>query len=325
MLNRGDFMDKGIEIEISKDSDERKIWFNGKIVNVKDAQINVLAPSNQFGINVFEGLRAYWNNEQGKLYGFRFNDHINRLLNSAKVLQLSHNYSFYDIFNALIQSIKANRYREDIVIRQTLFLDGFGSFHTKTGVSMFASPIARGRVINKENHGLTCKVSSWERISDRAMPPRIKVGGNYVNSRLAHLEALNDGYDTAIMLNANGHVSESPGACIFIVRNGKVITPPVTASILESITRDCVIDIAKNVLKLEVIERDIDKSELYVSDEIFLTGTTFEIVPVLSVDKFPVNNTTKNDLTKLITHEYFKIVLGMNPDYLHWLTDIYNE
>jgi branched-chain amino acid aminotransferase len=165
-------------------------------------------------------------------------------------------------------------------------------------------------------------VSSWERISDRSVSPRIKAGANYINSRMAQLEALENGYDTALFLNREGKVSEAPGSCIFIVRDGALITPPITASILESITRDTVIDIAKNNLGLTVIERDIDRTELYICDEIFLCGTAAEITPIVSVDKIIVSNGKPAEITNSIKQGYFDIVRGKVEAYKEWILPV---
>ncbi|HAX03394.1 MAG: branched-chain-amino-acid transaminase [Tenericutes bacterium GWC2_34_14] len=315
---------KNNEIELDVNDEKRKIWLNGKILNFNEANISVLSPATQFGISVFEGIRCYWNSDSKKLYGFRLHDHFKRLMNSAKIIEFNHTYSIKDFYNACRESIIANNYKEDITLRQTLLLDGFGSFHSKDNISMFAAPIARGRMIDEtKKKGLTCKVSSWQRISDRSLPPRVKIGANYVNSRFAHLDAVKDGYDTSLMLNDRGTISESPGACVFIVREGLLITPPLTSSILESITRDTVIQIAQKILNITVIEREIDRTELYIADEVFLAGTSFEIVPIISIDRFIINTGEKGILTKEIMDKYFEIVRGNNKDFLNWIEEIY--
>lgn len=228
--------------------EDRLIWLNGEIVHVNDAKINVLSPTSQFGLNVFEGIPCYWNEETQKLYAFRLDAHYKRLQRSARLLQLDCPYSPDDMKTALIDIVKANDYREDISVRQTLFVDGFGSWGSKTPVGMFVAPIPRKRTSDEYNKkGLNCCISSWQRINDNSLSPRIKCGANYINSRMAQLEALRNGYDTTIILNNQGKVSEGPGSCIFLVRDGKLVTPQVTDSVLESITRETIIFIAREL------------------------------------------------------------------------------
>ncbi len=304
-------------------SEERLIWFKGNIMPVSQAKINVLSPTSQFGANVFEGIRCYWNDEKKQLFGFRLQEHFNRLLNSVKMLRLELPYSFEEIQKGLFDIIKANEYYEDIAVRQTVFLDGFGSWSSEGPTDMFIAPIAKGRQLDKAVTGISACISSWERVNDNSLSPKIKVGANYINSRMAQMEALRNGYDSTIFLNNQGKVSEGPGSCIFIVRDGCIITPPLTASILESITRDTIIKIAREEFNYEVIERDVDRSELYIADEIFLCGTAVEVIPILSVDKLEVGDGKKGMITKSIEDAYFDIVRGRNENYYNWLTSIY--
>jgi len=308
-----------------KNSAERLIWFKGDIMPVSEAKINVLSPSSQFGANVFEGLRAYWNDEDEQLYIFKLSDHINRLLQSIKMMRFECNYSADFLRQSVLDIIRANKFKEDIAVRQTIFLDGFGSWASTDPTDMFIAPIEKGRQYPVEKVGIECCVSSWERISDKSMSPKIKMGANYMNSRMGQMEAVRNGYDSTIFLNDQGKVSEGPGSCIFIVRAGQLITPPVTASILESITRATIIDIARNDLKLNVVERDIDRTELYIADEIFLCGTAVEIVPVIGVDRLPVGEANKGLVTQRVEQLYFNIVRGYSNEYKIWLTPVYER
>jgi len=303
------------------DINNRIVWLNGNLVNVNDAKINVLAPTAQFGANVFEGIRCYWNEEKQQLYAFRLDDHYNRLLNSMKMFRMEMKYTKEDFTKALIDVVKANNYKEDIAVRQTVFVDGFGSWFAEGPVGMFVAPIPKGRTLPEGKKGYTACISSWERISDRNISPRVKVGANYINSRMAQLEAKQNGYDTAIFMNNQGKISEGPGSCLFMVRDGKLITPLLTDSVLESITRDTVIQIAKE-LNIVVVERAIDRTELYIADELFLCGSAMEIVSVLSVDGFNLGSNIYN-ITEKIYNIYkdvvrSKIVLSEN-----WMTSIY--
>ena len=226
----------------------RYIWFKNEIVNVNNAKINVLTPTSQFGLNVFEGIPCYWNEIEKQLYAFRLDAHYNRLEKSAKLLQIDCQYTKEDFTRALIQVIKANDYRENISVRQTLFVDGFGSWGAEGPVEMFVAPIPRNRTSAEYNKkGLKCCMASWRRISDSNLSPRIKCGANYINSRVGQREALRNGYDTCIFLNEFGKVAEGPGSCLFMVKHGHLITPQLTDSVLESITRDTVIKLAKEL------------------------------------------------------------------------------
>lgn len=305
-----------------KNSDKRLIWFKGEIMLIQDAKINVLSPTSQFGANVFEGLRAYWNDKNEQLYVFRLQDHTNRLQMSIKMMRFNSCYTNDFLNNSVVDIIKANEFKEDIVCRQTVFLDGFGSWTSTDLVDMFIAPMPKGRAYPENKNGLDVSISSWERINDNSLSPKVKMGANYMNSRAGQMEALRNGYDMTIFLNNYGKVSEGPGSCIFIVRNGKLITPPITASILESITRTTIIELAKNELGIEVIERDIDRTELYIADEIFMCGTAVEILPVFSVDKLNIGY-QKGKITECIEQLYFQVVRGEIQKYNSWLYPVY--
>lgn len=306
------------------DINSRFIWLGGKILSVKEAYINVLSPTSQFGLNVFEGIRCYWNDERCQLYAFRLDDHLKRLKNSQKLLRIEDKFTIDECKKAFIEVIKANNYKEDIAVRQTIFIDGFGSWSSENDANMFIAPIPKAKTnIEYNKKGLHCCVSSWLRINDNSFSPRIKCGANYINSRMAQMEALKNGYDTAIFLNKDGKVAEGPGSCLFIVKNNKLITPQITDSILESITRDTIIRISKEELNLEVEERSIDRTELYMSDEIFLCGSAMEITPVFSVDRYMINGGNIGTLTSQIHKLYLDIVVANTQRYLFWLTPIY--
>lgn len=302
---------------------KRLIWFKGDIVPVDEAKINVLSPTSQFGANVFESIRCYWSEDDTQLYAFRLNDHIKRLINSIKMMRLETKYMFEDLMNSFVSIVKANNYKEDISVRQTIFLDGFGSWFATSPTEMFIAPIPMREISSQKKQGIECCISSWERINDNSLSPKIKVGANYINSRAGQLEAIRNGYDYTIFLNNQGRVSEGPGSCIFIVREGILISPPITASILESITRNTIIEIARDELGLKVVERDIDRTELYIADEIFLCGTAVEILPVFSVDRLTVGLSKKGKITTSIEELYFDLVRSKLKKYNKWVTPIY--
>lgn len=301
------------------DVSDRLIWFKGELVHVNDAKINVLAPTSQFGLNVFEGIPCYWNEEEKQLYAFRLDDHYNRLIRSARLLQIDCPFSKEELKKAFIDVVKANEYDENLSVRQTLFVDGFGSWGSDGPTQMFVAPIPRGRTSAEYNKkGLNVCVTSWKRISENALSPRIKCGANYINSRYGQREALRNGYDTCLFLNEYGKISEGPGSCFFMVRNKKLITPACTDAVLESITRDSVIKIAKH-MNYEVEERTIDRTEVYTADEAFLCGSAMELTPILSIDKYEIG---EGSLTRELHRAYINVVKGMNSQFFDWVTAI---
>ena len=301
----------------------RFIWFKGEILNVNDAKINILSPTSQFGLNVFEGIPCYWSESEKQLYAFRLDDHYNRLIRSARLLQIDCPFTKEQLKTAFIDVIKANEYDENLSVRQTLFVDGFGSWGSEGPADMFIAPIPKGKTSAEYNKkGLDCCVSSWRRISDTTLSPRIKCGANYINSRVGQREALRNGYNTCIFLNDAGKVSEGPGSCFFMVSNGTLITPLLTDSVLESITRDTIIKLAKKN-GIPVVERTIDRTELYTCDEAFLCGSAMEITPILSIDKYFVGSGEKGNITSLLHSAYLQAVLGKIPEFKDWASPIY--
>lgn len=303
------------------DVSNRLIWLNGQVLNVNDARINVLSPTSQFGLNVFEGIRCYWSEEKQQLFAFRLKEHYERLLRSARLLQLECPYSMQQLENALAEVVRANDYKEDLAVRQTLFADGFGSWTTRMEVGMFVAPIPKRHTSAEYNKaGLRCCVSSWQRINDNSLSPRIKCGANYINSRMAQLEALRNGYDTTIFLNDQGKVAEGPGSCLFLVRDGVLVTPMLTDSVLESITRDTVLRMAE-MLGIPAQERTVDRTELYLCDEAFLCGSSMGLTPITAVDGYQVP--AENPITTRLAELYDRIVRGQEPSCARWLTLIW--
>lgn len=301
----------------------RLIWFKNEMLNVNAATINILAPTAQFGLNVFEGIPCYWNDEEKQLYAFRLNDHYDRLLRSARLIQINCPYTKEELKKALVDVVRANEYDENLSVRQTLFVDGFGSWGSAEPVDMFVAPIPKGKISSEYNKkGLNCCVTSWRRISDTTLSPRIKCGANYINSRVGQREALRNGYDTCIFLNDAGTVAEGPGSCFYMVVNGTLITPMLTDSVLESITRDTVIKLAK-AEGIPVAERTIDRTELYTCDEAFLCGSAMEITPILSIDRYELGNGNTGEITTYLHKKYLDVVTGRLPEYIDWLTPIY--
>ena len=300
----------------------RRIWFKGEILNVNDAKVNVLSPTSQFGLNVFEGIPCYWNEDDKQLYAFRLDAHYDRLIRSARLIQIDNPYNKEELKQAFVDVIKANEYYQNLSVRQTLFVDGFGSWGSSDPVEMFIAPIPKGGMSKEYNKkGLNACVTSWRRISDNNLSPRIKCGANYINSRVGQREALRNGYDTCIFLNEFGKVSEGPGSCFFMVRNGELITPQFTDAVLESITRDTVVEIAK-YLGIRVVERSIDRTELYTCDEAFLCGSAMEVTPVLSIDRYQITDDA-GEITDKIHKTYLEIATGKIDEFKNWVTPIY--
>ncbi len=305
------------------DVSHRKIWFKGGIMDVNDAMINVLSPTAQFGLNVFEGIPCYWNAEDEQLFGFRLDDHYERLLRSAILIQLDCKYTKEELSKALCDAIKANEYKENVLVRQTLFVNGFGSWGSEGPVDMFVAPIPKRETSAEYNKkGLNCCVTSWRRISDETLSPRIKCGANYINSRVGQREALRNGYDTCIFLNDAGKVAEGPGSCLFVINDGKIITPRLTDSVLERITRDTIIKIASRN-GYPVTEKTIDRTELYTCDEAFLCGSSMELTPILSIDRYVIGNGETGEITKNLHLTYLDVVKGRLREFKNWVTPIY--
>lgn len=305
------------------DVENRFIWFKGNLLNVNDAKINILAPTSQFGLNVFEGIPCYWNEDEKQLYAFRLNDHYDRLLRSAKLIEIDCKYTKEELRNALINVVKRNKYTENLSVRQTIFVDGFGSWGSDGPVDMFVAPIPRGKTSAEYNKkGLHCCVTSWRRISDTNLSPRIKCGANYINSRAGQREALRNGYDTCLFLNEFGKIAEGPGSCFFMITRGKIVTPQLTDSVLESITRDTIIQLAK-IKGYEIVERTIDRTELYTCDEAFLCGSAMEITPIFSIDKYIIGNGKVGEVTKELHLAYLDATIGKIDEFRDWVTPVY--
>lgn len=299
---------------------------NGEYVEWSDAKLHVTTEAVRFGSSVFEGMRAYWNDSEGQLYLFRMGEHLKRLGQSMKMMRMTLPYSLEEIKEACVGLLRKNDLREDVHLSPTVYFgvaEGFFSYRPGTvevGAYVFSRP---RKSILGTGQGVHVCVSSWTRISDRDMPPRIKAAANYQNGRLATVQAAEDGYDSAILLNELGKVAEGPGACVFVVRDGTAITPPVTGGILESITRATLIDLFREEMSVPVAEREVDRTELYIADEVFMCGSAFEVLPVFSVDRYQVADGEVGPLTARLQTEYDNVIRGKNPKYSQWLTAVY--
>ena len=297
-------------------------FHKGEFMPLEQATIGIMTHALHYGTSIFEGIRGNWNEEDEKLYLFRLEEHYERLLAGCKIMRINLPYSAGELCNITTNMVERSGYRQDIYVRPlaykseervaTLYLG-----HLEDGFSVFAIPF--GAYLDLEAAARCC-TSSWRRTQDSVIPPSIKIGGLYVNSILAKTEAVNNGFDEAILLNDRGQVSEGTGENLFLLKNGKLATPSIADSVLLGITRDTVIELAQEELGIEVVERSITRSELYLADEIFLTGTAAHLTAVGSLDNINVGEGTMGPVTRQLQEMYFDVVRGKNSKYLYWCT-----
>jgi branched-chain amino acid aminotransferase len=299
-------------------------YFNGKTVPIEEAKISIMTHAFNYGTGVFEGIRGYWNEDNKQLHIFRLPEHYERFHLSCKIVKIVLPLSVEELCDLTCELMRKNGFKEDTYIRPVAYkaTEGIGvRLHDlEDGFCMFAVPF--GRYIQKEE-GARVAVSSWRRIEDNAAPARAKVTGIYINSALSKTEVVESGFDEAIVLTHDGHVSEGSAENIFIVRDGKLITPGVTENILEGITRDTMMRLAKDELGVDTVERQIDRSELYVADEIFFCGTGVQVAAVIEVDRRPVGNGKIGPIAEKLRNLYYDIARGRVEKYKHWCTPVY--
>ncbi len=301
------------------------IWMNGEYVPWPDAKVHVSADTVLRGGNVFEGLRAYYSREQNQMFIFRLEEHLDRLWESMKIMRMTLPYSKADLAEACTGLVARNGFREDLQVRVTAYF-GEGAFFAFTPDKIFMGAFIMAtprRSTMDDEKGIACCVSSWRRITDNVMPPRVKAGANYHQSRVVSVQAHVDGYDNTILLNDRDKVSEGPGACLMVVRDGQPITPPITAGILESITRTTLAELFAAEMRLSLLEREVDRTELYLADEAFFCGSAYEVLPITSVDRYPLGTGTIGPVTRQVRRLYHDVVRGALPKYKHWLTPVY--
>ncbi|HKV43176.1 MAG TPA: branched-chain amino acid transaminase [bacterium] len=302
------------------------VWFNGAVVPWDDAKVHVSTATVLRGANVFEGVRAYWNADERELFIFRNDEHMRRLWNSSKIMRMGVPWTKEELTRAQIEVIRANALEGTVWFRLTLYVgegdDIWPPEQAPVGGFILPRLAPHSTGISE---GIDSCISSWTRIGDTTVPPRVKAGANYHNARLAVMEARTNGYSSQpILLNERGKVSEGPGACFFMVRDGALITAPVTSNILESITRATVLELAKDVLRLHVVEREIDRTELYIADEAFFCGSGWEVTPVRSIDRYAIGKGKPGPITQRLQETYFSVAEGRVPQYRHWLTPVYH-
>jgi branched-chain amino acid aminotransferase len=301
-------------------------FLNGEFLLVADAKISVMTHAFNYGTGVFEGIRAYWNAQQQQLYVLHLNEHYERLLRSCKVMRIELPYSAAQLGDITLEVLRRCDYHEDAYVRPIAFksspLIGVRLHDLEDSFTVFAVPF--GSYIDVDR-GIRCCVSSWRRTDDNAIPARSKITGAYVNAAVSKTEAQLNGFDEAIVLTQDGHVSEGSAENLFLVKSGALLTPPVTDNILEGITRRCLMRLAADELGVDVVERSIDRTELYVADEVFLCGTGAQISPVVDIDRRPIGDGRIGPITSKLSRLYFSAVRGDLPKYRDWLTPVYGR
>lgn len=300
------------------------LWWNGRQMPWEDATIHVTDIGWSTVGAIFEGIRAYWNPDDEEAYVFRLPEHMKRFEQSMKLVRLEQDYSTEHLIEAILELIRTNEHREDIYIRPLAYRaggggGGFSGFDPSASILINTS--SRPTHLKTGVKQDAC-VSSWTRISDNVMPPRVKNISNYRNGQLATMEAKTNGYDVPLLLNDQHKIAEGPGACVMMVRDGKLITPGVTDSILESITRDAILQMAREDLGLVVEERPIDRTEMYIADEAFMCGTAAEITPVVSVDRYPLGDGEVGPVTSQLEDLFLGVLRGTDSRHADWRTPV---
>ena len=300
-------------------------YFHKQFMPLSEAKIGVMTQSLHYGTAIFEGIRGNWNSEQQQTYLFRLKEHYERLHNGCRVLKINLSYSIDELSQITIELVKRCGFQEDVYIRPLAYksAEALGvRLHDLEG-DFLAFVIPWGPYLDVDK--AKCGVSSWRRPDDNAIPPQVKITGLYINNALAKTEAIENGFDEAIMLTPDGYVSEGTGENLFLVIDGKLVTPASYNNILMGITRDTVIKLAQNELDIETIERQVDRSELYTAEECFFTGTAAHITPIAEVDRRKVGNGEIGEITSSLQKIYSEVIRGNNPKYLNWCTPVYQK
>lgn len=297
-------------------------YFKGSFVPLEDAKISVMTHALHYGTGIFEGIRANWNPEQNVASIFRLQEHYQRFLQGCNFLRMQLPYSVDDLVELTKSLVAKCGYAEDSYIRPLAYksAERIGVLKLQEVEEEFVLFMIPFGAYLDVTAAARCCTSSWRRIDDTMIPPRIKNTGLYINSNLAKTDATLNGFDEAIMLTTDGHVSEGTGENIFLYQKGRLVTPATSGNILEGITRNTIIQLAKDELGIETIERTVNRSELYMSDECFLTGTAAHLTPVGEIDNFKIASGEMGEVTKKLQDLYFDVIRGVNPKYAHWCT-----
>jgi len=297
-------------------------YFRKQFVPLSEAKLGIMTHCLHYGTAAFEGIRGNWNSQQKQLYLFRPKEHYERLLDGCQILKIDLPYTIDELCQITVELVKRCRLQEEIYVRPIAYKSseslGVRLHDLDVDFSIFAFPW--GPYLNMD--GVRCGISSWRRPADT---PQAKITGLYVNNALAKTEAIENGFDEAIMLTSDGYVSEGSGENIFVVIDGKLVTPPPYDLMLVGITRDTVIKLARNELGIETMERQIDRSELYTAEECFFTGTAANVTPVVEIDRRKIGSGKAGEITKRLQQIYLEVIQGNNPKYLEWCTPVYKQ
>ena len=302
-------------------------YFENKFQPVADCKISIMTHALHYGTACFEGIRLNWNDVDNDLYLFRLREHQARLLKSCKVLKITLPFTVQELCDLAVELAQRSGYKEDVYIRPLAYKSsetiGPKLHALEDGFFMTVTPFPPYLDVEK---GVRACVSSWRRIDDTMFPPRAKVTGLYINSAIAKTDAVDAGYDEAILLTADGHISEGTGQNLMMILDGKLVTPPSSDNVLLGITKDTLMTLARNELGVEAEERTLDRSELYMADEAFFTGTASHLTPILEVDSRPVGNGQIGEITRKLMSLYFDIIRGRNARYKEqWCTPVYRS
>ena len=299
-------------------------YFEGAVVPIDQARISITNHTFHYGTGCFAGIRGYWNPDHGQMYVFRLADHYQRFLHSCRLLHSDIGMDNESLQQATLELLRAEGWEENVYVRPIAYKDDnvyrVWVHDANDKVAIFSQPT--GAYI-RNTEGISVCVSSWRRVDDTAIPARGKINGTYVNSALAKSDAMLSGYDEAILLNQDGHVSEGTAANFFMVRDGVLITPPITANLLEGVVRKSVVEMARNKLNIPVEQREIDRSELYMADEMFFCGTGVQMAAIIKVDHRTIGNGAKGPVTGAVGELLERVLMGEEPDYAHWVTPVY--
>lgn len=300
------------------------VFYDGEFVRYNDARLGLMTHALHYGTGVFEGIRAYWNSKREQLFVLHPAMHYDRMRRSANVMRMTLPYTTEELVGMTVEVLRRNEFKSDVYIRPLLYMSseeiGVRLHNLSQGFFIYAIPF--GKYVEVEA-GIKCMVSSWRRVPDQSLPARAKVTGSYAQSALAKSEAVESGFDEAIVLSVDGHVSEGSAENLFMLKDGVFVTPPVTDDILEGVTRHLLMKVIKDELNLPVVERHIDRTELYTCDELLLCGTGAQVSPVIQVDRRPVGDGKVGEMTQELQNIYFAAVRGETPKYKDWSIPVY--
>ena len=319
-------METRAKAAVKKPADHPNTWvfFGGDFARYHDVKLGLMTHALHYGTAVFEGIRAYWNPKKEQLYLLQAAAHFDRMHRSANVMRMKVPYTTEELVNYTLELLRRNQFKSDVYVRPLLYTSseeiGVRLHNLDRGFFIYAAPF--GNYVEIEG-GIRCMVSTWRRVPDQALPARAKISGAYAQSALAKSEAVEAGYEEAIVLTVDGHVSEGSAENLFLLKDGAFITPPVSDDILEGVTRQLLMKVIKDELNLDVLERSIDRTELYTCDELLLCGTGAQISPVVEVDRRPVGNGKVGEFTQELQNIYFNAVRGETPKYKDWTIPVY--